>query len=81
MGSCLGKLSNNQSNGGGGAANVGEICPRSPTVAVTESLTDCGLAQQQAAHVKQKRGGNSLEEIVNQLIRETLCVIGSIVEK
>lgn len=46
---------------------------------MAESLTDgvCGLGGPQ----KQKRGDFNLEDTVNQLIRETLCVIGSIVEK
>lgn len=76
MGSCLGKLSSPTS--GQEQRRGSNLECRSPTAA-PESLTDtvCGLQQQQ----KQKRSGGSLEEIVNQLIRETLVVIGSIVEK
>lgn len=76
MGSCLGKLSRESTVGVGGALHSEDNGCRT---AAAESLTDtvCGGGQQ----LKQKRSGSSLEEIVNQLIRETLCVIGSIVEK
>lgn len=77
MGSCLGKLSRESTVvvGGGALHSEDNGC----RTAAAESLTDtvCGGGQQ----LKQKRSGSSLEEIVNQLIRETLCVIGSIVEK
>lgn len=76
MGSCLGKLSTERNESH--LEDGGDLCRRSPT-ALPESLSDavCGPQQQH----KGKRGATSLEEIVNQLIRETLCVIGTIVEK
>lgn len=75
MGSCLGKTADCPDV-------IGESGTRtSPSTAMPESLSEnigCGAG----GHLhKANPGGNSLEEVVNQLIRETLCVIGSIVEK
>lgn len=71
MGSCLGKTADCPDVVVGGAGEAGNN-QRPTTTAVTES----------GGHLqKAKQEGNSLEEVVNQLIRETLCVIGSIVEK
>lgn len=66
MGACLGKTAEEDLTNYSTGANRSSLC-----------RDDGGIRE------KQRRGtaSNHLEEVVNQLIRETLNVIGSIVEK
>lgn len=67
MGTCLGKTADEDLSN----YSTGAVVHR-------DSVCSGGTA---GFREKQKRGTNSLEEVVNQLIRETLSVIGSVVEK